>query len=168
MSNGIAGQPAPEFRFDNWLHNPHDESAIADIDAPIIVLYNFQAWCPGCHSHGFPALAAMREHFQGTEYADDVRFIVVQTVFEGYDENTEDAARESVARHGLSDLALGHDASSPPTIMADYRTGGTPWTVIIGPDRRVLADGFQVDPEAALHAITSILDQHAAPLGETI
>jgi peptide-methionine (R)-S-oxide reductase len=47
----------------------------------------------------------------------------------------------------LADIALGHDSGTPPTIMADYRTGGTPWTVIIGPgpDRVVLHDGFHVD-----------------------
>ena len=163
---GIVGQQAPEFRFDTWLANPNATGAandgglvaIADIDAPIIYLYNFQSWCPGCHSHGFPTLAAVKAHFEATGRSDQVAFVAIQTVFEGYDENTEQAAVESMERHGLIDLALGHDAASPPTIMADYRTGGTPWTVIIGPDRTVLADGFQVDTAKAIEFIESILD----------
>ena len=86
-------------------------------------------------------------------------------VFEGCDDNTEQAVRESMECHGLSDIALGHDASSPPTIMADYRTGGTHWTVLIGPDRTVLADGFQIDAEAA---IESLINEVNYPTGETL
>ena len=167
MKYGITGQRAPEFRFETWLTNPSNEKAIAQIDAPIIYLYNFQSWCPGCHSHGFPAMAEMKAHFDATGQSDHVRFIAVQTVFEGYDENTEQAARDSMERHGLSDIPLGHDAASPPTIMVDYRTGGTPWTVIIGPDRTVLADGFQIDTAAAIQLIESIIDQSNTPTGET-
>ena len=159
---GIAGQQAPELRFDKWLASPNDQKLIADIDAPVIYLYNFQAWCPGCHSHGFPTMAKVKAHFDAAGRSDQVKFIAVQTVFEGFDQNTEQAARESLERHGLTDVALGHDAGSPPTIMADYRTGGTPWTVVIGPERTVLADGFQVDADAAIEAIESILSDVAA------
>ena len=168
MNYGIAGRLAHEFRFDTWLNNPNTEVALADIEAPVIYLYNFQSWCPGCHSHGFPALAQVKAHFDTVGRSDQVRFIAVQTVFEGYDENTEEAARESMERHGLSDIALGLDAPSPPTIMAEYRTGGTPWTVLIGPDRTVLADGFQIDAEAATEAIESIIDKVNTPTGETL
>ncbi len=83
---------------------------------------------------------------------DDVTFVVVQTVFEGHDVNTAERALASVAQHGLSDLAVGRDPGrdgGPPDIMRNYRTGGTPWTVIIGPERRVCFDGFQIDPDTA-------------------
>ncbi len=72
--------------------------------------------------------------------------------FRGHDVNTAERALASVAQHGLSDLAVGHDPGrdgSPPDIMRNYRTGGTPWTVIIGPERRVCFDGFQIDPDTA-------------------
>ena len=45
MATGIAGQIAPEFRFDNWLANTDGDLKIADIEEPIIYLYNFQSWC---------------------------------------------------------------------------------------------------------------------------
>jgi hypothetical protein len=43
--------------------------------------------------------------------------------------------------------------------MADYRTGGTPWMVIIGPwpDRIVRFDGFRVSPDTAFATIKRIL-----------
>ena len=33
MATGIAGQIAPEFRFDNWLANTDGDLKIADIEA---------------------------------------------------------------------------------------------------------------------------------------
>ena len=161
---GIAGQTAPEFRFDDWLDNVNGDLRIADIDEPVIYLYNFQSWCPGCHSHGFPTLKAIQAALDAKGLADQVKFVAVQTVFEGHGTNTADAARESLARHGLGDLALGHDSGHPPTIMGDYRTGGTPWTVVIGPapDRTVLFNGFQLDPGRAVALIEAIVTSEIA------
>jgi len=164
MSNpyGIALQPAPEFRFDDWLANVESDDGLlrlADIEEPFVYLYNFQSWCPGCHSHGFPTMKAVKDHLEATGRGHLVRFVAVQTVFEGHGTNTKAAALESVARHGLSDIALGHDAGSRPTIMTDYRTGGTPWTVLIGPgpDRIVLDDGFRLDAKD----IVDLIEQHS-------
>ena len=52
--------------------------------------------------------------------------------------------------------------------MADYRTGGTPWAVLIGPDRRVLANGFQIDADAAIEGITGLLNELSAVEAETV
>ncbi|MEM6992261.1 MAG: TlpA family protein disulfide reductase [Myxococcota bacterium] len=159
--HGIQGSVAPEFRVPDWLANvdASDGLRIADIKAPLIYLYNFQSWCPGCHSHGFPTMKAVKDHFENAGRSAEIQFVAVQTVFEGHDTNTADKALESMKRHGLEDIPLGHDSGSPPTIMADYRTGGTPWTVIIGPDRTVLHEGFQLDPEAL-----GLLEKLSAPV----
>lgn len=156
---GIAGQPAPEFRVPEWLANTDGELFIADIVEPIIYLYNFQAWCPGCHSSGFPSMKRVKDGVQARGLADQVKFVAVQTAFEGHEANTADQALASVARHGLTDVALGHDSGDPPTIMADYRTAGTPWTVIIGPgpDRTVLHNAFHVEPEGVIGAFSDAL-----------
>jgi len=159
MIHGITGQPAPEFRVEHWLANVDAPGGLklADIDAPLVYLYNFQSWCPGCHSHGFPTMKAIKEALEARGLGDKVQFVAVQTVFEGHDQNTAERAFESVQRHGLTEVPLGHDSGHPPTIMADYRTGGTPWTVLIGPDRRVLFNGFQLDAGPAMEAIESLL-----------
>ena len=153
---GIVGRPAPELRVPVWLSGVESGGLqIAEIEQPVIYVFGFQSWCPGCHSHGFPALQETKEKLRAKGLDGQVKFIVVQTVFEGHDINTAEAARESVARYGLTDIALGHDSGSWPTLMADYRTGGTPWTVIIGPRpaRIVAADGFSVDPDTAVVTI---------------
>lgn len=156
---GIRGRPAPELRVPEWIANVRegDGLRIADIEEPLIYLYAFQSWCPGCHSHGFPTMKAVKEGLQQEGLSAGARFIAVQTVFEGHDVNTADAAREAVERHGLGDIPLGHDSGHPPTLMADYRTGGTPWTIVIGPDRRVLVDGFRIDAGQLLPVFTQLL-----------
>ena len=112
-------------------------------------------------------MKAIREGLAERGLADKVKFIAVQTVFEGHEQNSAEAARDSLARHGLDDIALGHDSGHPPTIMADYLTGGTPWTVLIGPDRRVLANEFQIDANAAIEGITGLLNQLSEAEAET-
>lgn len=67
---GIAGTVAPEFRFDQWLDNVDGSLRIADVHEPVIYLYNFQSWCPGCHSHGFPTLSAVCSSLEASGLAD--------------------------------------------------------------------------------------------------
>ena len=120
---GIQGRRAPELRVPEWLANTGgNDLQLADITEPIIVLYNFQSWCPGCHSHGFPSIIELRD---------------------------------GLRRHGID-----HDAGHPPTVMADYLTGGTPWTVIIGPERTVLHNSFHIDAEQLLPAFARIIEHH--------
>lgn len=156
---GIAGQLAPEFRIQQWLANVDTSLQIADIKESVILLYFFQAACPGCVKYGFPTVGHVRSSLVADGRLDQVKFVLAQTAFEDFDQNTPKAAAKVVKQFGLEDVALGHDAGQPPATMQDYRTGGTPWTVIIGPkpDRRVLFNGFQLDTESALELIDHAL-----------
>lgn len=168
--------PAPELRVPEWYdvdHRPVPPITLAGLETPLVYLFCFQAWCPGCHSHGFPSLVAARSAMADRGLADSVSFVVVHTVFEGHDQNTSERAVESMQQHGLTDLPVGHDSGEPPHTMADYRTGGTPWTVLIGaPDDRpgerpVLAAGFQADPEVVVPAMERLLaPDRSEPRGE--
>ena len=155
---GIGGQPSPEWAVDQWYDVPADQQPLrlADLSESVVYLYCFQSWCPGCHSHGFPTLAAVRNQFLDR----DVAFVAVQTVFEGHEVNTAERAVASVRQHGLDGIPVGHDVDpqgGAPSMMLRYRTGGTPWTVIIGPERRVCFDGFQIDEAAAVAIIGQLL-----------
>ena len=155
---GITGQIAPDWEVDRWFGLPAGQTQLrlSEITSPVVYLYCFQSWCPGCHSHGFPTMAAVR-----TQVPDDqVAFVAVQTVFEGHEVNTAERAVASVAQHGLDGIPIGHDVDplgGPPSMMRLYRTGGTPWTVIIGPERRVCFDGFQIEPPSAAAIIGQLL-----------
>lgn len=155
---GIMGQIAPDWEVARWfgLADGQQQLRLSGIDAPVVYLYCFQSWCPGCHSHGFPTMAAVRSNVGD----DRVAFVAVQTVFEGREVNTAERAVASVHEHGLDGIPIGHDVDpqgGPPSMMRLYRTGGTPWTVIIGPERRVCFDGFQIEEAGAVAIIGQLL-----------
>lgn len=58
----------------------------------------FQDWCPDCQSRGFPTLKKLTKAFGKN---DSVKFLAVQTVFEGHDFNTEDKLRKNQLKFGL-------------------------------------------------------------------
>ena len=144
-----------------WLTPIETEVHLDRVSEPIVYLFAFQSACPGCHSHGFPTLRSVRDMMTSDGTADQVAFVAVQTVFEDVDENTPEAAKASMTRYGLGDITLGHTMGDPPALMNDYRTGGTPWTVIVGPPplRKVLFNDFHVDARSAVTAMQTLIDR---------
>ena len=155
MQTGIVGLPAPPQRGVRWIDGSGEERgplSLEDLGAGYRILYFFQDWCPGCHAHGFPALVRLV-----AELADrNVGFAAVQTVFEGFEVNTFERIRDNQQRYGLT-IPFGHASpeggKSVPALMEDYRTGGTPWFVVIAPDGTVVLDGFQLHPDALIRVL---------------
>ncbi len=138
---GITGQPAPEWAVDSWVNLPKGEAGptLASLRGEVIVLFFFQSWCPGCHKRGFPTLRALQETL-----GERVRFVAIQTVFEGFDTNTAETALESALEHGI-DLPVGHDGGPKRSrTMRRYRSGGTPWFVVIDRKGVVRFNGFRL------------------------
>lgn len=147
MTYGILGSVAPELLVPHWIDEagePRSPLTLTELGLRHRVLFFYQHWCPGCHSHGFPTLLALIERTT----PDDVGFAVVQTVFEGVEVNTADQLIHDQNRYGLR-IPFGHDTISPdgryPTTMVNYRTGGTPWFVVIDPAGTVIENGFSID-----------------------
>lgn len=130
FASGILGEKAPSFGVDTWLQNNNKPTLdIKDFKGKVLYVYGFQAWCPGCHSHGFPTLQKLSKHYAGDK---DVAFVAIQTVFEGYSSNTIQAAAEIIKRYKLT-IPVGHSGinGKRSEFMSRYKSGGTPWTVII-------------------------------------
>lgn len=147
---GIEGYMAPEIQLDYWIDGDGKPSEFSVIAArgKWVFLKFFQNWCPGCHSSGFPTLKAMCDEFHGH---DKVEIAAIQTVFEGYSTNTEEKVRELQLRYDIP-AVMGHDGGDPkshiPSLtMINYRTGGTPWLVLIAPDGSVVYNNFHVNRE---------------------
>ncbi len=126
---GILGQQAPRWQVESWFNLPEGQIGIDvyDFKGKTVYLYCFQSWCPGCHKYGFPTLMEMQEQHQ------EVQFVAVQTVFEGFESNTLERAR-AVANHYDLKIPFGHDSgpdNNRSAIMKSYRTGGTPWIILI-------------------------------------
>lgn len=145
---GIRGYVAPEIELDYWIDHEGEPTqfSVAESKGKWLFLKFFQNWCPGCHSSGFPTLKAFSDAFHDNP---KVAIAGVQTVFEGYNVNTQDAVRELQLRYEIQ-ATMGHDpgdaeAHTPGDTMRNYRTGGTPWLVLVDPNGAVAFNDYHVD-----------------------
>jgi len=157
---GIAGQVAPEINATFWIDAYGEPTRFSLIDqrGRWVHVKCWQSWCPGCHAHGFPALQQMVEAFD-----DDPRVVnvAVQTVFEGHGINSADKVRKTQLQYDLP-IVFGHDPGEDqphgrPKTMLDFRTGGTPWHILVDPQGRVVFNGFSLDTDVAIMHIRSKL-----------
>jgi thiol-disulfide isomerase/thioredoxin len=148
---GIMGRLAPELKIDNWIDENGAATSfdLARHEGKWIFLKCWQSWCPGCHSHGFPALKKISDALAGNP---GIAIAGIQTVFEGHYSNTADKLREIQLRYDLR-IPMGHDPGPDERraqTMIDYRTGGTPWMILIDPARRVVFNDFGIDADKAI------------------
>ena len=80
----------------------------------------------------------------------DVAFVAIQTTFEGHSTNTAKRALETAQKYKLP-IPVGHAQSDrgSPQIMREFRSGGTPWVVIIDKEGVVRFNDFHVDAKQA-------------------
>ncbi len=150
---GIVGALAPELDVEFWI-GPDGKPTTFRMAAQRgrwVHMKCWQSWCPGCHKHGFPALQKLASAFANEQRVVN---IAVQTVFEGHSVNTADKVRKTQLQYGLA-IPFGHDPGKRnpdgyPNTMVSYRTGGTPWHVLIDPEGRVVHDGFGLNADATI------------------
>ena len=148
---GISGRAAPELQVDYWIDRDGQDSRfqLADQQGKWVFLKCFQSWCPGCHAHGFPALKQISDALIDNP---KVAFAGIQTVFEGRYTNSVDKVRKIQLRYDLQ-MSMGHDPGlegGHPLTMVDYRTGGTPWMILINPERQVVYNDFSIDVDKVI------------------
>lgn len=146
--NGAERQ-APELRVQKWIGADGASIAplkLSDVGAGVKILFAFQHWCPGCHLHGFPTLRRLHAALAPR----GVGFAVIQTVFEGAQENTFEQLRVNQLKYELP-VAFGHDeppaGAKYPSFMEDYRTRGTPWFTVIDAGGRIVFSDFHLDAD---------------------
>ena len=148
---GIVGQKAPELKVQQWIDGQGKTSSfsLAAHKGKFVFMEFWQAWCPGCHSHGFPTLKKLTDEFKDNKYFVPV---AIQTTFEGYSVNTANQMRVMQKRYDLN-IPMGHDAGKEgthPYTMRTYRSGGTPWAVLISPEGEVLYNDFGINYDGAV------------------
>ena len=107
---------------------------------------------------GFPTLKNLVEVFKGK---NEIKFIAVQTVFEGYKSNTKDKLRKNQLKYSLK-IPMAHDTGNPdtddiPKTMSKYRSGGTPWTIIIDSSGKVVYNDFHIKVPQAVALIEQMI-----------
>jgi thiol-disulfide isomerase/thioredoxin len=153
---GILGQLAPELAVNKWQQLPAGQTEVKldDYRGKVVYLYFFQSWCPGCHSSGFPKMVELQKQFEGN---DEVAFLTVQTTFEGKSTNTPENALATAQKFEL-EIPVGHSQAKRggPQIMKDYRTGGTPWVIVIDKEGVVRFNDYHVDVDEAAELIKDL------------
>ena len=145
---GIKGRQAPILDVDYWIDGQGNQTQFdpESVNGKWVYMKFFQNWCPGCHEYGFPALQKVVEAFGDEER---VSILAVQTVFEGFAVNTKDRLNELQKRYDLP-ILMGHDAGSfrgeqHPLTMRQFKSGGTPWVVVVDPKGAVIYNDFHID-----------------------
>jgi len=172
QQKGIEGEVAPPLHADNWINLPEGEAGliveqgIPGIDlkkyrGKVIVLKFFQSWCEACEKRSFPKLKKLVDHYQGN---DQIQFISVQTVFEGLADNTASKLQPTAEKFGLESIPFGHSVKLPniPNVNMDYKTGGTPWWVVINKDGIVEFNGHYIDLDKAIPNLDELITASAS------
>ncbi len=153
---GILGSVAPEIILNYWIDKDGEPTSFSVMDnrGKWVFLKCFQNWCPGCHSSGFPTLKKFADAFWNHP---QVAIAGIQTVFEGYSSNTLEDVRKLQLRYELP-ITMGHDPGNPddhtrPQTMQKYRTGGTPWLILISPDGLVAYNDYHVNADKLIEYI---------------
>lgn len=153
---GIRNFNAPEIVLDYWIdaNGKPTSFSVNEQQGKWLFMKFFQNWCPGCHKSGFPTLKKFVDTFHDHP---DVVSIAVQTVFEGFDVNSQKAVRELQLRYDLP-ITMGHDVGTDltgnhPLSMINYRTGGTPWLILVAPDGYVVYNDFHVDADGLIEYV---------------
>ena len=141
---------APDLRVQRWIGadgvSLDSPIRLSDLGTGPKILFAFQHWCPGCHVRGFPTLQRLHSALRPR----GVGFAVIQTVFEGAEENTFEKLRVNQLRYELP-LAFGHDEPAAgtrlPSFMEDYGTGGTPWFAVIDAGGHIVFSDFHLDAD---------------------
>lgn len=159
---GIVGQKAPELKVKQWIDadgKVTEPVHLSDYKGKFVVIYNFQAWCPGCHSKGLPALKKMSDELKGNP---NVAFVAIQTVFEGASSNTYDRMVEIKEQYDIA-VPFGHDPDDDESkrnissTMNNYRSGGTPWYILVDQNGNVVFNDFHLDVDKTISHLKTII-----------
>lgn len=124
-----ASMRAPELSVSEWVNG--DPGPLRKMSGKVVVIDFFQMWCPGCSSFAIPLMFHLEKRYEGR---NDIIFLSMHTVFEGFAYQTPDDLKEFVDEKGIKH-PVGIDdyreEYTTPITMQKYRTGGTPCITII-------------------------------------
>lgn len=158
VQSGIQGLEAPPLGVKSWIQLPEGMETldISDYKGKTVVMLLFQSTCEACQKRAFPTLKILVDKFGKTE---KIAFLAIQTPFEDFSDNTESKIQASAEKFGLK-IPFGHLAKTPGfySVNTAYKTGGTPWWVIVNPLGKVDYNGFYLNPEVAVENLEKILN----------
>jgi peroxiredoxin len=150
---------APEIAVSRWF-NTDEPLTLSALRGRPVLLHAFQMLCPGCVGHGTPQTQRAFNLFKHS----DLKVIGLHTVFEHHAAMTPLSLEAFIHEYRLT-FPIGVDQAvegvAIPVTMGLYGMQGTPTSILIGRDGRIVHHGFGQQSDMALGAI--IAAELAAP-----
>lgn len=145
-----AGAPAPPIQAERWFNTDTDLSLEA-LRGKVVVLHAFQMLCPGCVSHAVPQARRLHEIARSI---DALAIVGIHTVFEHHAAMTPVSLEAFLHEYKIAfpvavDKAAA-DGGPIPQTMAAYGFQGTPSTVVIDREGRIVRSSFGADDDLVL------------------
>lgn len=136
---------APELRVTRWF-NATKPITLAGLRGKILVLHAFQMLCPGCVAQTIPQAKRLYELARGT----DLVVLGLHTVFEHHAAMTPVSLEAFLHEYRVA-FPVGVDQPSAdgaiPMTMAAYGLRGTPSTIIIDREGRIIRHVFGIEDD---------------------
>lgn len=142
---------APEIAVARWF-NTTLPLTLEKLRGRPVLLHAFQMLCPGCVAHGTPQAERAHRIFQST----DLQVIGLHTVFEHHAAMTPVSLEAFIHEYRLT-YPIGVDEPGQgtpiPVSMGRYRMRGTPTSILISREGKLLHHGFGQEDDMALGAL---------------
>lgn len=152
---------SPELQVSEWF-NSAAPPTLAQLRGQVVFLHAFQLLCPGCVAHAIPQLQRIERVFAGA----GLQILGLHTVFEHHQAMTPVTLRAFLQEYRIT-TPVGVDMTDPhsdiPLTMQRYVFEGTPSSVLIGRDGRILHQSFGVEDDLVLGALIAMALQAPAP-----
>ena len=163
--NAPTGEFAPELRVRQWL-NSQEPITLESLRGRPVLIHAFQMLCPGCVAHAIPQTEKVFRMFRDT----DLAVIGLHTVFEHHEAMTPVALEAFVHEYRLT-FPIGIDEPSGdmgiPATMRLYQMRGTPTTILVGRDGRLITHQFGQIDDLALGAMIASALNHGVQDGSS-
>ncbi|NDH61609.1 MAG: TlpA family protein disulfide reductase [Alphaproteobacteria bacterium] len=147
---------APPIEAERWF-NTDRPLALDMFLGKVVVLHAFQMLCPGCVSHAIPQARRLHEIAKGL---DDLVVLGIHTVFEHHAAMTPVSLEAFLHEYRLA-FPIAVDRPSPsgpiPVTMAAYGFKGTPTTVVIDREGRIVRQTFGAEDDLVLGLVLGSL-----------
>ena len=145
-----AGALAPPILAERWF-NTGTDLTLESLRGKVVVLHAFQMLCPGCVSHAVPQARRLHEIAKSIE---TLAIVGIHTVFEHHAAMSPVSLEAFLHEYKIAfpvavDRAAA-DGGPIPQTMAAYGFQGTPSTVVIDREGRVVRSSFGAEDDLVL------------------
>jgi len=141
---------APELAVAQWFNTPQPLD-LAALRGRVVYIHTFQLLCPGCVLRGIPQAQRIERVFARS----DLQVIGLHTVFEHHAAMTPVTLKAFIHEYGLTGpvgVDMAGDDGPVPVTMRRYGLQGTPSSVLIGRDGRILHQALGVEDDILVGA----------------